>query len=160
MVLLAAGLVAAEDSPPDEKPAPWVLITKDGHRIDALARPERRDGRALIRLSPRGQLTSVPEASIDWDASERYNAPRPAAPPAPAEEEVLEEQVVVPPEAAGEVEPVEMTIIGSKVTAAPIESEAPGDAEAGEAEAREGSPDAGAAPADSPGAGEATADAA
>ncbi len=129
LLLAAPALLMAAQVDPFEKPAPWVVITTDGHRVDALARPERRGGRAFIRLAPHGQLTALPEASIDWEASERYNAPRPA--PAPAAP-VVEDVPAVPLAASEPGEPVELTIIGAKMRAAPAAPQAGEGGEGGE----------------------------
>ncbi len=129
LLLAAPALLVAAQGDAFEKPAPWVVITTDGHRVDALARPERRGGRAFIRLAPHGQLTALPEASIDWEASERFNAPRPApAPVAP----IAVEEPPTPLAASVPGEPVELTIIGAKMRAAPAAPQAGEGGEGGE----------------------------
>ncbi len=136
-MLLAAAVFAAPALPVPEafaagtamvapdRPAPYVIITRDGHRIDAMEKPEVGEGRARIRLAPRGTLSFYPADSIDWGATEKFNAPLPApeaASAAAAGAKVAPEPAPVEP---GKV--IEMKIIGSArpVAAAATAGEAP-----------------------------------
>lgn len=105
-----------------DKPVPYVLITTDGYRLDAMAPPERTGDTVKIRLAPHGQLTILSAGRVDWPATERFNAPRP--------EPVRKREPVSTAEGAHSLassagrepgEPIEMTIIGerSSVRAAP-----------------------------------------
>lgn len=92
--------------------------------------------RVRIRLAPGGALAVLPAGSVDWEATERYNAPPPPAAARPAPEPPRAE---VEAPASGAQAPgaglLKMTIIGKKwgLAAAPPAAEpaAAGDAAAG-----------------------------
>lgn len=127
LLALPAQMAAAAD---DEagKPAPYVLIHKDGYRIDAMEKPVREGGKVKVRLAPQGLLTILPETDIDWTATEKYNAQfekmAPQAPTPPAAE--------TKPAGGGPV--IEKTIVGSKIGASLAAMKADEEAAAGEGE--------------------------
>jgi hypothetical protein len=82
-ILLAVCIPTAAATEFFDEPAPYVVITRDGHRIDAMEKPAEEGGRVKIRLSPSGQLAVVPTETIDWEATEKYNAARAKAASAP-----------------------------------------------------------------------------
>jgi BMFP domain-containing protein YqiC len=121
------------------RPAPYVLITKDGHRIDTLEKPAVEGEQVRVRLSPGGQLALVPVASIDWEATEEYNAPppTPVSKPQPAPPPKPEVPAVEQEASPGQVR--EIRIIGSKIAAA-LDSEAGGAAGTGGSDAQAADP--------------------
>lgn len=144
--LLAAGLVlssgpaAATVEDPgggvSAKPAPYVVITTDGHRIDAMQKPEKTSGNVRIRLAPNGLLTLYPADKIDWAATERYNVPQPsprAQQASGAEDDNLAAYAGKKPGA-----PLEMTIIGTKGAGTVSESSGSGKAGQGTKAGSEG----------------------
>lgn len=139
--VLAALILAAHPSwaaDGTDKPAPYVLIHKDGYRIDAMEKPVRENGKVKIRLAPQGLLTILPETDIDWAATEKFNqqyaAPAPPA-PAPVKEEA---------EPAGSGPVIQKTIVGSKIRASLAamndEDSSEGDKPEGEAPAKAPAP--------------------
>ncbi len=58
------------------RPLAYSVITRDGHRIEAVAKPEVKGLQALMRLAPRGNLAVIQEEQIDWVRTEAAN-PRP-----------------------------------------------------------------------------------
>jgi len=110
------------------KPAPYVLIHKDGYRIDAMDKPVREGGEVRIRLAPQGLLTILPESAIDWAATEKYNAQaQAAATPAPAPEPPMAEE-------GGGGPVIEKKIVGTKISASLDSSPGPAGEQAGEGE--------------------------
>ncbi len=63
MLVLSTALASASE---------YRVILKNGSWIRAQAKPIVADGKARIRLMA-GQLTLIPEAQIDWAASERWS---------------------------------------------------------------------------------------
>lgn len=108
--LLLAGLLLASFTLGAAEEAGYVLVTRDGHRIDAREKPAVEEGMVRIRLHPSGMLTVLHTDRIDWPATERFNenrAPAPAPPgkrPEPGRE--------APAAGPGDVK--EMKITGSK----------------------------------------------
>lgn len=94
----------------------YTLLTRDGHRIEAKARPEIRGANVFVRLSPGGQLAVIPGDQIDWDATGKANpAPQTIAIPADAKLAI----------AAPEPAPVRIKGGGRKEVAAPVDETAP-----------------------------------
>jgi hypothetical protein len=89
-----------------------VVITRDGHRVDAMEKPVVEEGRVKIRLAPGGQLAVLFEDSIDWEATERFNAPRPSRAKRPAPATGTRAGILQAGAAPGK--PVEMRIVGGK----------------------------------------------
>ncbi|HXI02832.1 MAG TPA: hypothetical protein VNI57_06600 [Candidatus Saccharimonadales bacterium] len=148
---MSAGPAAATVEDPgggiSAKPAPFVVITTDGHRFDAMKQPEKTSGNVKIRLAPTGLLTLYPSDKIDWAATERYNAPQPspqAAQPSGPEDENLAAYAGKKPGA-----PLEMTIIGTKGAGTVSESSGSGKAGQGTEAGSEGGAE-GAAGAEAP----------
>jgi hypothetical protein len=54
-----------------------MIITTDGHSIQAIAKPVVSGKRATLRLYPYGQPAFLPAGAIDWAATDAYNQPRP-----------------------------------------------------------------------------------
>jgi len=54
-------------------PLAYSVITRDGHRIEAVAKPEVRGLQAFMRLAPRGNLAVIQEEKIDWEKTEAAN---------------------------------------------------------------------------------------
>ncbi len=52
----------------------YTVLTLDGHRIEALERPEVIGLQARLRLVPHGLLVVIHEERIDWKATEELNA--------------------------------------------------------------------------------------
>jgi hypothetical protein len=131
-LLLAAQILPADAATGFDESAPYVIITTKGYRIDAMEKPGKEGEMIKVRLSPTGQLAIVPAASIDWAATERYNAPRPTV-------EKKREPVstadgahsIASAAGAAHAEPIEMTIIGRKSGRAAVAAEEPGDASGG-----------------------------
>jgi len=105
----------------------YTVVTRDGHVIQAQARPEIRGLQAYMRLAPRGQLAVIQEEMIDWGRTDSANpAPQTIAVPADAKT------------AKGAPHPVEVRITGAppaKVEAAPGTPGAPQTPPANAAEA-------------------------
>lgn len=51
----------------------YTVITRDGHRIEAQARPEVRGPQAFMRLAPGGQLAVIADGKIDWQRTDAVN---------------------------------------------------------------------------------------
>lgn len=51
----------------------YTVVTRDGHTIEAQARPEVRGPQAFMRLSPGGQLAVIAEGKIDWQRTDAVN---------------------------------------------------------------------------------------
>jgi len=125
---VAAPIFAAE-TPNAAGKTPYVLITTDGHRIDAMEKPVVEAGSAKIHLSPTGQLTLYPAKMIDWPATEKFNAPppepmtRPAASAAPALTPPITETAGVTVSKDGKV--VELKLIGGGHPTATVSGEPP-----------------------------------
>ena len=88
----------------------YTVITRDGHLIQAVARPEIRGLQAYMRLAPHGQLAVIQEELIDWSRTDASN-------PAP-------QTIAIPADAkmAGKGAPIEIKIKGNpaaKDTTAP-----------------------------------------
>lgn len=110
-VLLAACVPPAAAAEFFDKPAPYVVITRDGHRIDAMEKPAVEGDRVRIRLSPGGQLAVLPAESIDWEATEKYNAAR-AKPAVPAPEAAAPSTLPAAGKTPGK--PIKFEIIGGR----------------------------------------------
>jgi archaellum component FlaC len=106
-----AALAAGPSAPPDK---PYIVITRDGHRIDAMEKPVIEGTHAKVRLAPRGNLALVPADSIDWPATEKYNAPPPASARKPAEERSPAGSGAAHPSAAEGSGVRELKILGSR----------------------------------------------
>ena len=51
----------------------YTIVTRDGHVIEAQARPEIRGLQAIMRLAPTGQLAVISEGKIDWQRTDAHN---------------------------------------------------------------------------------------
>jgi hypothetical protein len=108
--------------------AAYILIHKDGYRIDASEKPVVEGDSVKVRLFPTGLLTTISASKIDWEATEKINAQ--GAQPAP--------RSTPPPKArshSGKV--IEKTIRGSKIMTAIKAADA--EAEASSAASADGS---------------------
>ncbi len=110
-LLLAVCVLPAAAEEFFDKPAPYVVITRDGHRIDVTEKPVPQDGSIRIRLFPGGQLAVVPAKSVDWEATEKYNAAR-AKPAMPAPEEAAPSTLPAAGKTPGK--PIKFEIIGGR----------------------------------------------
>ncbi|HKY32698.1 MAG TPA: hypothetical protein VJV23_09200 [Candidatus Polarisedimenticolia bacterium] len=55
----------------------YTVVTRDGHRIVATAKPEVKGSQVLVRLAPGGRLAVIPQDKVDWERTQAAN-PRPA----------------------------------------------------------------------------------
>jgi hypothetical protein len=109
--ILVVGLLPVAAAQSFDEPAPYVVITRDGHRIDAMEKPAVEGDRVRIRLSPSGQLAVVAAASIDWEATEKYSAAR-AKPAVPAPEAAAPSTLPAAGKTPGK--PIKFEIIGGR----------------------------------------------
>jgi len=72
---LAATVIAVGVAAGASGPSAYTVITRDGHRIEAQAKPEIQGLQALMRLAPHGQLAVIQEERIDWARTEAANPP-------------------------------------------------------------------------------------
>jgi len=96
-----------------EAPAAYTIITRDGHRIEAEAKPEIKGLQAFLRLPPHSRLAVIQEEKIDWALTTAANPPRPVL-AVPADAKLAETPAPAP---AGP--PIEVRIVGG--TKAPHE---------------------------------------
>lgn len=68
LILSGAGFIVAAAA------RPYVIVTHDGHRFFAEARPRVQGLEAYVRLLPGRQLAVIKEELIDWKLTEEANA--------------------------------------------------------------------------------------
>jgi len=93
-----------------EAPAAYTIITRDGHRIEAEAKPEIKGLQAFLRLPPHGKLAMIQEEKIDWALTEAANPARPVL-AVPADAKLAEK-----PKPAPAGPPIEVRIVGGAST--------------------------------------------
>ncbi len=93
----------------------YTIFTRDGHRIEAAARPEVRGMQAFLRLQPGGRLAVIQEDEIDWERTEAANPM--TAPIAVRSADTL---TGTQPGAEAPARPIEMKITGG----APVRAQA------------------------------------
>jgi len=86
------------------RPLAYSVITRDGHRIEAVAKPEVKGLQAFMRLAPRGNLAVIQEEQIDWARTEAAN-PRPGVIAVPSGATLAEG-------APAPEQPIELKILG------------------------------------------------
>lgn len=94
-----------------------MVITTDGHRIDATGKPEVEGTRARLKLAPKGSPAVIAAAQIDWAATDKFNADlaaRRAAEAARAKAAASAKPAAGIVAGAGPSGPVDMKIIGAR----------------------------------------------
>ncbi len=84
----------------------YTVITRDGHRIEAEAKPEVKGLQAFLRLSPHHQLAVIQEDQIDWARTEAANPARRLL-AVPADTRLVEEK-----KPAQSTKPIDVRIVG------------------------------------------------
>jgi len=95
----------------------YTIFTRDGHRIEAEAKPEIKGLQAFLRLPPHGRLAMIQEEQIDWARTEAANHQRPLL-VVPADAKLVEEKKATPQPA-----PIEVRIVGGAKAADETEKE-------------------------------------
>ena len=87
LAVVAAGVTAVDA---------YTVITVDGHRFEAVEKPEIKGTQAYMRLFPHGQFASIKEEQIDWKRTGAANRePQPIA--IRSNEKLVEGPAQVPP---------------------------------------------------------------
>jgi len=64
----------------------YTLVTRDGHVIESLQKPEVKGTQVFLRIAPNNRLAVVQESQIDWDRTQAANpAPQRLVVPADAQ---------------------------------------------------------------------------